>query len=266
MALLDWESRELTIQTQAELLSLNRTGLYYEPVPVSASEIAIKHRIDELYTQYAFYGSRKIAQVLGINRKAVQRHMREMGLVAVYPGPNLSRRQAKAGVFPYLLRGLEITAPNQVFAIDITYIRMLHGWLYMVAVMDWYSRYVVSWAMDETLEMPFVLSAVDRALWVAVPNIWNSDQGSHFTSPAYIARLQAAEVAISMDGRGRALDNIFIERLWRSVKYEEVYINEYGSPRQAHQRLNAYLEFYNHRRVHQSLNYQTPAQVYFASQ
>ena len=263
MAWLDWEGSDLTIQTQAEMLSLNRTSLYYVPAPVSAAELAIKHRIDELYTQYPFYGSRKIAAELGINRKAAQRHMREMGLVAVYPGPNLSRRQDKSGVFPYLLRGLEITAPNQVFAIDITYIRMLHGWLYLVAVMDWYSRYVVSWDMDETLAMPFVLRAVNRALSVAVPTIWNSDQGSHFTSPAYIARLQAAQVAISMDGRGRALDNIFIERLWRSVKYEEVYINEYVSPRQAHQRLCAYLEFYNHRRVHQALNYLTPAQVYF---
>jgi putative transposase len=266
VGILDWEGSDVTIQAQAELLSLNRTSLYYVAVPVSEAELAIKRRIDELYTKYPFYGSRKIAAELGINRKAAQRHMREMGIVAIYPGPNLSRRQAKAGVFPYLLRGLAITAPNQVFGIDITYIRMLHGWMYLVAVMDWYSRYVVSWAMDETLEMPFVLSAVDQAFCVAVPKIWNSDQGSHFTSTEYIARLQTAQVAISMDGKGRALDNIFVERLWRSVKYEEVYLNEYASPRQARERINAYLEFYNYRRLHQALDYRTPAQVYFDGQ
>lgn len=260
--MLEWESEELTVQTQSELMGLNRSGLYYVPMQVSAEELELKHRIDELYTQHPFFGSRKIAQELGINRKAAQRHMREMGLVAVYPKPNLSRQAAKAGIFPYLLHGLAITVPNQVFAIDITYIRMRHGWMYLVAVMDWYSRYVVSWEMDETLEMPFVLSAVDRALSVATPTIWNSDQGSHFTSPAYLSRLQTARVAISMDGRGRAMDNIFIERLWRSVKYEEVYLNEYDSPRQARQRIDAYLEFYNQRRKHQALKYLTPAQVY----
>ena len=260
--MLDWESNELTVQNQAELLGLHRSGLYYVPAQVSADELAIKHRIDELYTRCPFFGSRKIAKDLGINRKAAQRHMREMGLAAVYPKPNLSRNAAKAGIYPYLLRGLAITVPNQVFAIDITYIRMLRSWMYLVAVMDWYSRYVVSWEMDETLEMPFVLSAVDQALSVATPTIWNSDQGSHFTSPAYLSRLQTAQVAISMDGRGRATDNIFIERLWRSVKYEEVYLNEYDSPRQARQRLSAYLEFYNQRRKHQALDYLTPAQVY----
>lgn len=260
--MLDWESDEVTVQTQAELLGLNRSGLYYVSAQVSADELSLKRRIDELYTQHPFYGSRKIAEELGINRKAAQRHMREMGLAAVYPKPNLSRKAAKAGIFPYLLRGLAITVPNQVFTIDITYIRMLRGWMYLVAIMDWYSRYVVSWEMDETLEMPFVLSAVDRALSVATPTIWNSDQGSHFTSPAYLSRLQTAQVAISMDGRGRVTDNIFIERLWRSVKYEEVYLNEYDSPRQARQRLGAYLEFYNHRRKHQALNYLTPAQAY----
>lgn len=262
MQMLDWESDELTVQTQAELLGLHRSGLYYVPAQVSADELALKHRIDELYTRHPFFGSRRIAEELGINRKAAQRHMREMGLAAVYPKPNLSRRAAKAGIFPYLLRGLAISLPNQVFAIDITYIRMLRGWMYLVAVMDWYSRYVVSWEMDETLEMPFVLSAVEQALSVATPTIWNSDQGSHFTSPAYLSRLQTAHVAISMDGRGRVTDNIFIERLWRSVKYEEVYLNEYDSPRQARQRLSAYLEFYNHRRKHQALNYLTPAQLY----
>jgi putative transposase len=158
-----------------------------------------------------------------------------------------------------------VTAPNHVWGIDITYIRLRGGWLYLVAVLDWFSRYVISWELDQTLEMPFVLTAVQSALQIAVPRIWNSDQGSHFTSPQYIERLQAAQVQISMDGRGRALDNIFVERLWRTVKYEEVYLQEYDSPREARLRLTRYFLFYNTQRLHQSLDYRTPAQVYFAN-
>jgi putative transposase len=269
MGMIDWDG-ELSITTQAELLGLNRTSLYYEPVPISAEELAIKHRIDELYTAYPYLGSRKLAVILSaerepINRKAVQRHMQEMGIAAICPGPNLSKRRAKAGTFPYLLRGVTIDRPNQVFGIDITYIRLHGGWLDMVAVLDWYSRYVMAWELDQTLEMDFVLSTVDRALQVATPAIWNSDQGSHFTSPQYIERLQAAQVKISMDGKGRAADNIFTERFWRSLKYEEVYLHDYDSPRQAYRSLAAYVDFYNQGRPHQSLGYQTPAQVYFAT-
>jgi putative transposase len=265
--LIEWES-EMPITTQAELVGLNRTSLYYQPVPVSAEELAIKHRIDELYTAHPFLGSRKISAILSqehepINRKAVQRHMQEMGIAGICPGPNLSKRRAKAGVFPYLLRGVTIDRPNQVFGIDITYIRLHGGWLYMVAVIDWYSRYVVAWELDQTLEMDFVLSTVDRALAIAKPDIWNSDQGSHFTSPQYIERLQAAQVRISMDGKGRATDNIFIERFWRSLKYEAVYLNDYDSPRQARISLGTYMNYYNMARLHQSLGYLTPAQVYF---
>lgn len=258
----------MPIAIQAELLGLNRTSLYYQPVPVSAEEVAIKHRIDELYTAHPFLGSRKLSVILSqergaINRKAVQRHMQEMGIAGICPGPNLSKRRAKEGVFPYLLRGLPIDRPNQVFGIDITYIRLRGGWLYMVAVLDWYSRYVVAWELDQTLEIDFVLSTVDRALAVATPDIWNSDQGSHFTSLQYIERLQAAQVRISMDGKGRAADNIFTERFWRTLKYEEIYLNDYDSPRQAHSRIAAYLGFYNQARPHQALGYLTPAQVYF---
>ncbi len=260
----------MPLTTQAALLSLNRSGLYYQPVPPSPEELYIKRRIDEIYTARPFYGSRKILVELRkemvINRKAVQRHMGEMGLAAIVPGPHLSQPAPEHRVFPYLLRGLAITAPNHVWGIDITYIRLRAGWLYLVAVLDWFSRYVLSWELDQTLEMPFVLSAMQRALTVATPTICNSDQGSHFTSPHYLDRLQAAQVQISMDGRGRALDNIFTERLWRTVKYEEVYLHEYDSPREARQGLASYFQFYNQERPHQALAYRTPAEVYVAAQ
>jgi putative transposase len=268
--LVDWTAGELPVSTQADLLSLNRSSLYYQPVPPSPEEVWIKRRIDELYTAWPFYGSRKITVELNkemtINRKAVQRHMREMGLSAICPGPNVSKRRADHAIFPYLLRNLPAARPNHVWGIDITYIRLQGGWLYLVAVLDWYSRYVVSWELDQTLEMPFVLDTVDRALAQATPLIWNSDQGSHFTSPQYIDRLQQAQVQISMDGKGRALDNIFTERLWRTVKYEEVYLHDYAHPREARQLLMQYFDFYNYRRVHQALGYLTPAQVYFGHQ
>jgi putative transposase len=268
MALIEREQSELPLKTQAALLSVNRSSLYYQPVLPSPEEIAIKHRIDELYTQCPFYGSRRITAMLNreeilINRKAVQRHMREMGIAGICPGPNLSKRRIDHVVYPYLLRNLEISYPNHVWGIDITYIRLLGGWMYLVAILDWYSRYVVSWELDQTLEMPFVLKAVEAALAQATPTIWNSDQGSHFTSPQYLQRLNDAEVQISMDGRGRALDNIFTERLWRSLKYEEVYLNDYANPKEARQGLTRYFQLYNHERPHQSLDYQTPAEVYF---
>lgn len=259
--------RTFTLKTQADLLSLNRTGLYYQPVPPSAEEVALKHRIDEIYTQYPFYGSRKIVVALQpefkVNRKAVQRHMREMGIAGIVPGPNLSKRNAQHKIYPYLLRNLSIIRPNQVWGIDITYIRLQSAWLYLVAVLDWFSRYVLSWELDQTLELPFVLSAVERALAQATPEIWNSDQGSHFTSPQYTDLLLGANIQISMDGRGRALDNIFVERLWRSVKYEEVYLHDYATPREARQGLMQYFQFYDHERPHQALDYRTPADVYF---
>lgn len=228
----------------------------------------MKHRIDELYTECPFYGSRKISKLLCsegilINRKAVQRHMREMGIAGITPGPNLSRRAQGHRIFPYLLRNLVIERPNQVWGIDITYIRLQGGWLYLVAIIDWFSRYVLSWELDQTLEMPFVIDCVERALSQATPEIWNSDQGSHFTSPQYTEILQRAGVKISMDGKGRALDNILTERHWRSLKYEEVYLHDYANPKEARRGIGRYYDFYNHRRPHQSLDYRMPAEVYF---
>lgn len=259
----------LPVRTQANLLSISRTHLYYQPVPPSAREVAIKHRIDAVFTAYPFYGSRRIQVVLepefgSIARNTVRRYMQEMGIAAVYPGPNLSKRHADHHVYPYLLRHLTAAHPNHIWGVDITYVRLRGSWLYLVAILDWYSRYVVNWALDDTLEIPFVLEAVEQALQVATPTIWNSDQGSHFTSPQYTQRLAAAGVQISMDGRGRALDNIFTERFWRSLKYEEIYLHDYGSPRDARQGITRYMGFYNHERPHQALDYRTPAARYFA--
>jgi putative transposase len=258
------------LRIQADLLSISRSSLYYQAVVPSTEEVALKHRIDELYTAYPFYGSRRITAQLrrdgmAINRKAVQRHMREMGITGICPGPNLSRRNQEHQVYPYLLRQVTAAYPNHVWGIDITYIRLQKSWLYLVAILDWFSRYVVSWQLDDTLDIDFVLGAVDHALAGYKPVIWNSDQGSHFTSPQYTQRLLAANVQISMDGKGRALDNIFTERLWRTVKYEEVYLHDYQTPKQARTGLTAYFDFYNYRRPHQALDYATPAEVYSAN-
>lgn len=258
----------MNLKQQAELLSVSRSSLYYQPVGPTAEEIAIKHRLDELYTQYPYYGSRKMTILLkrewNINRKRVQRYMREMGLSAIYPGPNLSRPTPGHQIYPYLLRNVTAAYPNHIWGIDITYIRLQRSWMYLVAILDWYSRFVVSWELDQSLEMPFVLDTVDQALAQARPEIINSDQGSHFTSPQYLDRFLAVDTQISMDGRGRAMDNIFTERLWRSVKYENVYLNDYAFPRQARQGLADYFQDYNYDRPHQSLGYLTPAVVYLS--
>jgi len=233
----------------------------------SPQELYIKRRIDEIYTAWPFYGSRKITAVLRaelkINRKAVQRHMREMGIAGIAPGPNTSKRATEQRVFPYLLRHISASHPNHIWGIDITYIRLLAGWLYLVAALDWYSRYVLAWELSDSLDLAFVLTCAQAALAQATPQIWNSDQGSHFTSPQYTDLLLASGVQVSMDGRGRARDNIFTERLWRTVKYEEVYLTEYLHPRDARCGLSRYFQFYNHQRPHQALDYLTPAAVYF---
>ena len=272
--LVERDENKLALTVQAELLNLSRSSLYYQPVLPSAEEVALKHRIDAIYTAYPFYGSRRITAQLQregvvINRKAVQRHMREMGIAGICPGPNLSHRNQGQQIYPYLLRQVTAAYPNHIWGIDITYIRLQKSWLYLVAVLDWFSRYVVSWQLDDTLDIDFVLFAVDNALIQHKPIIWNSDQGSHFTSPQYIQRLLAADVQISMDGKGRALDNIFTERLCGyplgAVKYEEVYLHDYQTPKQACTGLTTYFDFYNYRRPHQALDYLTPTEVYFAN-
>jgi len=266
--MLEREAREISLAEQTELLGISRSSLYYEPVGPPEKEISIKRRIDEIYTLHPFYGSRRMTALLcregrSISRPTVQQYMREMQIAGVAPGPNTSQPHPEHKVYPYLLRGLKIEHPNQVWGIDITYIRLRAGWMYLVAVLDWFSRYVLSWQLEQTLEMPFVLLAVEQALTRGRPQIWNSDQGSHFTSPQYIQKLLDAQVQVSMDGRGRALDNVFTERLWRSVKCEEVYLHDYAGPREARQGIERYLNFYNFERPHQSLDYRTPEEVHF---
>jgi putative transposase len=252
----------LNIARQCELAGLPRSTCYYTPVGESAENLALMRRIDELYLQWPILGSRKIGKLLGVNRKRVQRLMRQMGIEAIYPKRRTTRPAAGHKIYPYLLRNVAITRPDQVWATDITYVPMRRGFLYLVAVMDWFSRYVLSWRLSNTLDGGFCLEALDEALRLARPEIFNSDQGSQFTAEAFTGRLASAGVAISMDGRGRAQDNIFVERLWRSVKYEEVYRHDYANGWEAEERLACYFDFYCHQRIHQALDYRTPAEVY----
>ena len=218
--------------------------------------------IDEQYLRTPFYGSRKMADVLGVNRKRVQRLMRKMGIEAIYPKKRTTWPGAGHKIYPYLLRNVEVVRPNQVWASDITYVPLRHGFVYLVAIMDWYSRHVLSWRVSNTLTGSFCIEALEEALQRARPEIFNSDQGGQFTADAFTSMLEAHGVAISMDGRGRAIDNVFIERLWRSVKYEEVYLKDYGDGWQAEASLAAYFRFYNQQRIHQALGYRTPWDVY----
>ena len=267
IALFDNTNREITISRQAELLGVSRSSFYYKPV-VNEYDLLLMRMIDEQYTQTPFYGSRKMAAHLRrhdyqVNRKHAQRLMRVMGLEAIYPKPHLSRPGAGHSIYPYLLRGLLITQPDQVWAADITYIRLHRGWLYLVAIMDWFSRYVLSWETSITMETGFCLAALEKAFVASTPGIFNSDQGSQFSSSAFTDMLKGKMINISMDGRGRCMDNIFTERLWRSLKYEEVYIRDYQCVSEGRQGIDYYFNFYNHERPHQSLNYLTPAEIYF---
>jgi putative transposase len=244
------------------VIGLPRSTWHYRPAGETTANLALMRRIDEQYLQTPFYGSRKLAAVLGVNRKRVQRLMRRMGIEAVGARRCTTRPATGHKIYPYLLRNLPITRPDQVWSSDITYVPLRHGFLYLVAVLDWYSRYVLSWRLSNTLTSSFCLEALDEALSLAKPEIFNSDQGSQFTATAFTSRLASRGVAISMDGRGRALDNVFIERLWRSVKYEEVYLRDYADGWETEASLAAYFRFYDHQRIHQSLGYQTPAAVY----
>jgi len=266
-ALVDWETKELTIKAQARLLSLNRSSLYYKPTGPSTQELEIKHRIDRLHLDHPAFGSRKLTACLRrmgylVNRKRVQRYLREMGITAIYPGPNLSKRNQQHKVYPYLLRNVTPAHPNHVWGIDITYIPLQRGWLYLVAIVDWYSRYIVEWELSDSLHTDFVLKTVTRAFQQSRPVIFNSDQGCQFTSQDYLDLLKQNGVRISMDGKGRALDNAITERFWRTLKIEEVYLKEYATPRQARLEIAQFIESYNNWRPHQALDYQTPAEVY----
>ena len=267
--LIDWENKDINISDQCKLLDIKRSSLYYKAVEASSEEVIVKNIIDKIYTKYPFFGSRRIKSRLNtkhnisIGRKLVQRYMREMGIQGICPKKNLSKRNHAHKIYPYLLGNMTVKYPRQVFAVDITYIGISRGWMYLVAIIDWFSRYVVSWELDQTLEIPFVLEAVERAIKNGAPEILNSDQGSHFTSPKYIQILENNEVKVSMDHKGRAFDNIFIERLWRSVKYEDIYLKDYGTPREVRNGICEYFKFYNYERPHQSLDYKTPANIYY---
>jgi len=262
------EHPELSLRQRCKLLGLNRSTYYYEPQPEDEYNLLLMNLIDEVYTKYPFYGSPKILACLrrmghAINIKRVKRLMGIMGISAIYPGPNTSKSVVGHKIYPYLLSGLKIVRPNQVWSTDITYIRMARGFLYLVAIIDWYSRYVLAWNLSNTLDVGFCLEALQKALRVGTPEIFNSDQGSQFTSDDFTGMLLDLRIQISMDGRGRAFDNIFVERLWRSVKYENVYLNNYEEAWEARKGLDGYFEFYDNERPHQSLDYQTPSEVYF---
>jgi putative transposase len=259
----------ISVRRQCELLGVNRASLYYEPVGESDENLQLMRWLDEQYTRTPFYGSRRMtvslqAQGYAVNRKRVARLMALMGIEAVYPKPRLSQPGEGHKIYPYLLEGVEVNRVNQVWSTDITYIRMAHGFAYLVAVMDWFSRFVLSWSLSVTMELDFCLAALKQALRRGRPEIFNSDQGSQFTSEKFTGELEARDVAVSMDGRGRCLDNIFIERLWRSLKYEEVYLRDYLRVTEARAGIGRYFHFYNHERPHQSLGYRTPAAVYLA--
>ena len=265
--MLDKHDPDYNMSEQCELLNLNRTSLYYKPVPVSETKLAITKRIDKIYTDDPSFGGKTIGTILRregfvISDPTVRKYMAEMGLYAIYPGPNLSKRAHESMVYPYLLRGLEITRRNQVWGTDITYIPLKNSWLYLVAFMDWYSRYVLSWELSDSLEVGFVMDALENALKIANPEIVNSDQGSQFTSKDYTSLLLLNNVKISMDGRGRCMDNIFTKRLWRSLKYQEVYLKEYQNPREARAGIGNYFHKYNTYRPHQGLGGLTPADVF----
>ena len=264
---MDRDHAEISVRRQCELLGVNRAGLYYQSRAESEENHLLMRLLDEQYTRTPFYGSRKMTEWLRakgfeVNRKRVSRLMALMGVEAVYPKPKLSAPGEGHKIYPYLLSGVEVTRVNQVWSTDITYIRMAQGFVYLVAVMDWFSRYVLSWSLSLTMELDFCVEALKRALRRGRPEIFNSDQGSQFTSEKFTGELQARQIAISMDGRGRCMDNIFIERLWRSLKYEEVYLKDYSSVTEARASLESYIRFYNQERLHQSLDYRTPAALY----
>jgi len=264
--LIDEDHPELSVRRQCELVGLNRSTLYYEPVPETAENLGLMRLIDEQYTRHPFYGSRRMTRWLArqgheVNRKRVQRLMGAMGLEAIYPKPNLSAGRGHK-VYPYLLRDVAVERVNQVWSADITYIPLASGFMYLAATIDWFSRYVIAWRLSNTLDGSFCQDMLGEALGRGKPEVFNTDQGVQFTAGAWTGRLESAGVSVSMDGRGRCLDNVFVERLWRSVKYEDVYLKGYERVPELECGLRTYFGFYNTERLHQSLDYRTPAEVY----
>ena len=261
---------DISILRQCGLLGLPRSSYYYQPKGESPLNLRLMRLLDEQYTKIPFYGSPKMTLWLRergyeINHKRVERLLSLMGLKAIYPKPNTSKPHPEHKIYPYLLRGVKIDHVDQVWSADITYIRMRAGFLYLTAVIDWFSRYVLSWQLSNTLESSFCVEALEAALKIKQPEIFNTDQGTQFTSEDFTGILKDRDIAISMDGRGRCLDNIFVERLWRTVKYEEVYLHDYQTPGEVFLGLKKYFDFYNTQRYHQALGYKTPYEVYFKS-
>ena len=269
-AMIDRARDDLSVRRQCELLRLSRSGVYRPEPRGVANDLVLMRRIDEVHLELPFYGSRRMVLELAkdghmVNRKHVQRLMRSMGIVGLVPRPGTSKPAPGHKIYPYLLRGVTIVEPNHVWASDITYIPMEHGSLYLVAIMDWASRAVLAWRLSNTMDTSFCVAALEEALArYGTPKIFNTDQGSQFTSEAFTGRLVAAGIAISMDGRGRFMDNIFIERLWRSIKYEEVHLKAYANGREARAGIGEWMTFYNHQRPHQAMNNQMPMAVWRA--
>ena len=265
--MVDREHRALSTVRQCTLLGISRSSVYYRPKDPSQKDLALMKGMDQQYLATPFYGSRRMKVWLNrqghqVNRKRVQRLMRTIGLTAIYRRPRTSKPAPGHKVYPYLLRGMEITRPNQVWAADITYIPMARGFLYLVVIMDWRSRCILAWRLSNTLDAGFCVEALKEALGKGKPEVFNTDQGGQFTSEAFTGLLEQEEVRVSMDGKGRYSDNIFIERLWRTVKYEEVYLKAYSGGREAKAGIDAYFRFYNTQRPHQALGYRTPAEVF----
>jgi putative transposase len=270
--MVDKDDDSLSVRNQCDLLDLNRSTLYYKPVEPDTETLELMRLIDRIFLEHPYFGARRIREMLRrehdkpVTRKRVRRLMKLMGLEAVYRRPRTSQPEPGHKIYPYLLRGLEITDPNQVFASDITYIPMAKGFVYLVAVIDWSSRYILSWRLSNTMESDFCVEALKESLSLATPGIFNTDQGSQFTSEDFVETVLATGAKVSMDGRGRWIDNVFVERVWRSLKYEEVYLHSYETIKEARESIGRWIDFYNHRRPHQALNYSTPAEVYFGAE
>lgn len=263
------ENKIISISRQCSLINLLRSSWYYHPMAVPEEELRIMNQIDRVYTRYPFYGVPRMTAELKrqgeiINHKRVERLMHLMGIEVLLPRRNLSRRNKDHVVYPYLLKDIQVTGTNQVWSSDITYIPIHSSFMYLVAIIDWFSRYILSWEISNTLDVHFCLSALDKALRQGKPEIFNTDQGSQFTSKDFSEAVLNNQIKLSMDSKGRALDNIFIERFWKSLKYEDIYLNDYQSVPELIIGIENYFSFYNNDRVHQSLNYKTPAQIYFA--